>query len=198
MKWDTARWLGIGGSLIGCGGLVNGVMGSITDGADGVSQPLLRSSPLPPMTILSWLSSPPPWRCNHTEPQNETLMGGIMGYRSLGLDHLIIQETDRRNCQVVFNSPFSSGLFFSRTTKCHWMKGLFNRLPWENRLERLGRKFMWHHSLSPICVSGRSVTGLLRADQQQTHSSCTTPQNKSTPTSNRALKQVFRKQNGKL
>lgn len=74
MKWDTAHWLG--NSLDKGAG--NGVMGATPDGADVVVTPPNHAplighdqrvvTPDPPDAAISL--------------KNETLMGGIMGYRS--------------------------------------------------------------------------------------------------------------------
>lgn len=103
MKWDTAHWLWIRGVLIGRR-TVNGVMGSATDGADGVPPPLLRPSPVPPVTILSRLS--PPLMLQSHSALKENLNGRLHGISIGWVDHLITQETDRRTCREVFNASF--------------------------------------------------------------------------------------------
>lgn len=155
MLWSGTRPAESGSGVRGAGGGVfpigrwalNGVMGSVTDGADGVPQPLLRPSPSPPVTILSRLR--PLWCSNHTaapppapRPQNKTLIGGIMGYRSEGLTALSHLEQSGKNCWEAFNNSLNSSSSISdfltgtcRTSSYH-KEIPFHYWPCDNNLSK--------------------------------------------------------------
>lgn len=117
---DDMLWSGTQAADSGSGvgafsldGPLNGVMGSVADGADGVPQPLLRPSPSPRHPAVhdhSVIALAPVMlqsRSNPRSPQNKTFNRRHYGISTARVDHLITQGTVWRSCRVPFDNSFN-------------------------------------------------------------------------------------------